>query len=101
MESHIDETGKALLIGLQRSGKTKSFSQILDEAGVVCDKTTLVDMATLLEALGLIRAVSYQLPVAIRAELTPYGVIVAKSLQSGLGGFTSNGPLDSTIYPVL
>lgn len=101
MESHLDETGKALLLGLQRSGKTKTFSQILNEAGVAFEKDGLVDLANLLEGLGLIRAVSYQLPVAIRAELSPYGVLVAKSLQSGLGGFTNTGPQDRNFSPLL
>jgi hypothetical protein len=82
LQPRIDETGKAILLGLKRSGKTKTFSQILEEAGIPFDKTNLLEVANLLEALELIRAVSYQLPVAIRAELSPQGQAIVKTLQT-------------------
>ena len=82
LQPRIDETGKAILIGLKKSGKTKTFSQILEEAGVPFDKGALLEIASLLEALDLIRSVSYQLPVAIRAELSPQGHAIVKTFQS-------------------
>ena len=81
-QARIDETGKAILIGLKRSGKTKTFSQILDEAGLPFDKSNLLELANLLEALDLIKSVSYQLPVAIRAELSPEGHSLVKTFQA-------------------
>jgi hypothetical protein len=81
LHSRIDETGKAILIGLKKSGKTKTFSQILEEAGIPFDKNSLVEVANLLEAFDLIKSVSYQLPVAIRAELSVQGQLMVKSFQ--------------------
>jgi len=82
LKSRIDETGKAILIGLKKSGKTKTFSQILEEAGIPFDKNSLVEVANLLEAFDLIKSVSYQLPVAIRAELSAKGQSMVKSFQA-------------------
>jgi hypothetical protein len=82
LQSRIDETGKAILLGLKKSGKTKTFSQILEEAGVPFDKGNLLEVANLLEALDLIKSVSYQLPVAIRAELSLQGHSLVKTFQA-------------------
>jgi hypothetical protein len=82
LQPRIDETGKAILIGLKKSGKTKTFSQILEEAGIPFDKSNLLEIANLLEALDLIKSVSYQLPIAIRAELSLQGQSMVKSFQA-------------------
>lgn len=70
----------AILLGLKESGREKTFAQILNEANVPADATQRVEAACALEAAGLIQSVSYQLPVAIRAELTKAGKEAAESL---------------------
>jgi len=69
-----------ILLGLNENGREKTFSQILDEANITSDATQRVELACALEAAGLIHAVSYQLPVAIRAELTDAGKEAAELL---------------------
>ena len=69
-----------ILLGLMENGRNRTFTQILDDANVVADATERVELACALEAAGLIQSVSYQLPVAIRAELTDAGKEAAESL---------------------
>jgi len=69
-----------ILVGLNQYGRDKTFAQLLDEAQLSVDATQRVELACSLEAAGLIQAVSYQLPVAIRAELTDAGKEAAELL---------------------
>jgi hypothetical protein len=77
----LDEIGKVILRGLRRSGKKKTFADILDEAGFQYDNARQVEIAINLEALDLIQSVTYQLPIEIHAELSPLGEAVVKALQ--------------------
>jgi len=78
--ANMSDLEAVILIGLKQSGREKTFSQILDEANITADATQRVELACALEAAGLIQSVSYQLPVAIRAELTDTGKEAAESL---------------------
>ncbi len=77
----LDEVGKVILKGLQQSGRTKTFAQILDEAGYHYDNTRQVEVAISLEALELIKNVTYQLPLEIHAELSTLGNEVVEALK--------------------
>jgi hypothetical protein len=77
----IDEIAKAILLGLEESGKKKTFAQLLDEANVPYDKDKEVEVANTLEALCLIESVSYRLPLEIRGELTEAGRNIVASLK--------------------
>lgn len=68
-----DKVKVAILLGLKHSGRKKTFAQILDDAGLQHDAVLRFKVANSLEASGLIQAVSYQLPVAIQAELSQAG----------------------------
>src|SRR5262245_2995382 len=78
--ANMSDLEAVILVGLKDSGRDKTFAQILDDANIVTDVTQRVEIACALEAAGLIQAVSYQLPVAIRAELTDAGKEAAESL---------------------
>jgi hypothetical protein len=78
----LDEIGKVILKGLDRSGRAKTFAQILDDALIPYDNTRQVEAAIALEALELITSVTYQLPLKIHAELTALGEAVVEALQS-------------------
>ena len=69
----MDKLRLAILFGLQKFGREKTFSKILNDAGVRYTKSQLLEAANELESLGLIKSITYQLPVEITAELTPYG----------------------------
>jgi hypothetical protein len=77
---YMSDLEAVILLGLKENGREKTFSQMLDEANITSDATQRVELACALEAAGLIQAVSYQLPVAIRAELTDAGKEAAESL---------------------
>lgn len=70
-----------ILVGLKEYGRDKTFLQLFEEAHMSVDATERVELACALEAAGLIQAVSYQLPVAIRAELTDAGKEAAELLS--------------------
>lgn len=90
----LDDVGKVILRGLQQCGRTKTFAQILDEAGYQYDNTRQVEVAISLEALELIKNVTYQLPLEIHAELSTLGNEVVEALRrvrpSKLKGFIDN-----------
>lgn len=77
----LDDVGKVILRGLQQSGRTKTFAAILDEAGYEYDNTRQVEVAISLEALELIKNVTYQLPLEIHAELSNLGNEVVEALK--------------------
>ena len=77
----LDDVGKVILKGLQQSGRSKTFAQILDEAGYQYDNTRQVEVAISLEALELIKNVTYQLPLEIHAELSNLGNDVVEALN--------------------
>ena len=90
----IGELEKAILRGLSRFGRDKSFTQILREAGFTFDNTRQFEAAIGLESLGLIQSVIYKLPLEIRAELSPSGqALVAKDQQS-----TRRNSIDPNIH---
>jgi hypothetical protein len=78
----VSQLRLTILLGLQQSGREKTFSEILGEAAISYTKTQLLDAANALESLGLIDSVTYQLPVEIRAELTSYGREFLSSIQN-------------------
>jgi len=71
----------AILFGLQQFGREKTFSVILQDAGIRHSKAQLLEAANELETLGLIESITYQYPVEITAELTSYGNELLKSQQ--------------------
>jgi hypothetical protein len=81
LRSRIDDISRTILIGLREAGKTKTFSQILQEGRIPFNAEHLFDVANQLEALDLIRSVSFQLPVAIRAELTAQGYALVRTFN--------------------
>jgi hypothetical protein len=82
----IDEIAKTILIGLEISGKKKTFAQLLEDAKVEFDKDIEIEVANTLEALRLIEAVTYQLPLEIRAELSATGKAIVASLKKSKQG---------------
>ena len=76
----ITEIQKAILLGLKRYGRNRTFSQILTEANLFADGRERVETAFALEASGYIQSVTYQLPVAIRAELSSTGEKVVEAI---------------------
>lgn len=78
---HVDEIAAAILKGLRRVGKKKSFMEILAESGVRCTSDRLLEIANDLESRKLIQSVTYQLPVSIRAELSKTGKQFADTLE--------------------
>jgi hypothetical protein len=86
-----------ILLGLQKYGRSKSFTEILAEAGMGNDKIQRLEAAYSLEAAGLIQNVLYQLPLTIHAELSAAGVAYVKSLQ-GNGG---SGGTEPSVHNVL
>ena len=76
----LDEIGKAILVGIYRYGKTKTFAEILSEGGFAFDNARQVEIAISLESLELINSVSYQLPLKISAELTSLGESVVRTM---------------------
>jgi len=79
----IDEVAKALLTGLELAGRQKTFAEILTESHVSFDNDTQIEVANTLEALGLIIAVSYRLPLEIRAELSETGRAIVAGIKKG------------------
>lgn len=69
----MEQIKRAILAGLKQHGREQTFSQILEAAGYKLDPSRRMELAAALESAGLIKNVSYQLPVAIRAELTDAG----------------------------
>lgn len=69
----MDEIKKALLLGIKKFGRKKTFNEILNEAGFKVDKIQRIELANELESQGLIHSVMYRLPFEIRAELTTDG----------------------------
>jgi hypothetical protein len=78
----MNEIKKALLIGLQKFGRKKTFNEILTVAGFTLDKVQRIELASEFENKGLIRTVTYRLPFEIRAELSQKGEEVVNGLQS-------------------
>ena len=76
-----------ILMGLRAYGRKKTFAEILDDAGMANDDNRRLEAATALEASGLIEEVSYQLPITIRATLTPTGKQVANLLDQSPSKF--------------
>ena len=80
---HIDlsDIERAIFLGLRKYGRNRTFSQMLEEASLFADGTERVEVAFTLEASGYIQAVTYQLPVRIRAELSNTGKKIADALE--------------------
>jgi len=76
----LDEVGKVVLLGLYTHGKAKTLSDYLKDAGITNDNSRQVEVAISLESLELIKEVTYRLPLEIRAELTPLGESLVRSL---------------------
>ena len=77
----LSDVEAAILLGLRKYGRRKTFMQILEEANISTSDAERFDIAFTLEADGYISDVSYYAPITVRAELTPEGVIVANSLE--------------------
>jgi hypothetical protein len=78
----MDKIEEVILLGLKQFGRNKTFAEILEGAGLHTDDSRRLEAATSLETSGLIRDVTYQLPLSIRASLSPAGEEVANSLRS-------------------
>jgi len=78
----IDEVGKALISTLKKCGRHKTFSEILEENGIIYTNERQGELANTLEALGVIESVTYRLPFEIRAELSNAGLQLANTLQA-------------------
>ena len=80
----MEKLEEIIIVGLYRHGKKKTFAEILlEEGNTQIDKTKRMELASELEAKGYIQDVTYQLPFAIRARLTPSGEAFARSLGAG------------------
>lgn len=77
----IDEVAKTILLGLERTGRQRSFAQILEDARVNYTNDIQIEVANTLEALGLIVAASYKLPLEIHAELSETGKTIVTGLK--------------------
>jgi len=77
----ISDLEAAILIGVKKYGRRKTITEILEEAHMYADARERVQIAFALEEAGYIKSVSYQLPVTIRAELSPTGEKIAESLE--------------------
>lgn len=75
----IDEVSKRLLIALQKCGRHKTFTEILEEGELTNDQQD--DLATKLETMGLIESVTFKLPFEIRAELSMAGELYVDSFR--------------------
>ena len=78
----MDERKIILLFGVEKYGKTKSFNQILTEAGLFHDDALRIEEASALEDEELIEAVTYRYPVDIRAEISAKGVRFLDSIRA-------------------
>ena len=95
----------ALLIGIKKYGRKKSFHDIIAEAGFEADELQRIEIANEFEALGLIKSVTYKLPFEIRAELTAKGHELIRQLESNEKPLLNMvllllGPLQISVFPV-
>ena len=79
----MDKIEEVILLGIQKFGRQKTFAEILDAAGVYTDDSRRLEAANTLESSGLIQDVTYQLPLTIRASLSPSGQAFVTSLDRG------------------
>ncbi len=78
---HLTNLETVILVGLEAFGFAKTFSEILERAGIRnVDQAMKVELAAGLEEKGLIKNVHYMLPLSLRAELSEKG---KKILHSG------------------
>lgn len=77
----LNKIETAILLGLKEFGRKKTFAEILDAAKLPQGDAIRFQVASSLEARGLIMNISYQLPVKIRAELSAEGEEFVKSLK--------------------
>jgi hypothetical protein len=78
----MDKIEEVILLGIEQFGRQKTFAEILDAAGLHTDDSRRLEAANGLESSGLIQDVSYQLPLTIRASLSPSGEAYVRSLKS-------------------
>lgn len=78
----MDKIKITILLGLHKSGREKSFSQILKAANVKFTQLEELEAASKLEGMGLIQLASYQLPLEIHAELTAEGKKFIETIES-------------------
>jgi hypothetical protein len=78
----MDNIKAALLAGLRKFGRKKTFNEILTEAGYTLDENERIELADELESKGMIQSVTYRLPFEIRAELTAIGKDLAGKANS-------------------
>jgi hypothetical protein len=77
---HLTNLETVILVGLEAFGFAKTFSEILEKAGIRnVDQATKVELASALEEKGLIKNVTYRLPLNLRAELSEKGKEIVQS----------------------
>jgi len=76
----LSDVEAAILLGLRKYGRRKTFIQILEEASISATDAERFDIAFTLEADGYINDVTYYAPITIRAALSAEGEKVADSL---------------------
>jgi hypothetical protein len=77
----LTDVEAALLLGLRKHGRRRSFTEILDDAGIYATSNERFEIALTLEVEGYIHLVTYHSPATVRAELTPEGESVADSIE--------------------
>ncbi|HET9135159.1 MAG TPA: hypothetical protein VFO76_00870 [Candidatus Kapabacteria bacterium] len=69
----MDDITTEILKGLRQYGRKKTFNEILQSAGYTLSGEERFALAHKLESEGLIKSVTYSLPISIRAEITTKG----------------------------
>ncbi len=70
----MTDTERAILLALNEHGRSKTFQEILNNLHLESGNDEHLALAESLESQGLIQNVTYQLPLTIRAELSPKGL---------------------------
>jgi DNA-binding Lrp family transcriptional regulator len=85
----MDDITKEILKGLRQYGRKKTFKEILEQAGYSLSNEDRFALANKLETEGLIKSVTYSLPVSIRAELSNKGNLALVQKGMNLGSLTT------------